>query len=173
MTCQEGTRKMAVQIENLLEQLGKSIYTQRLKVFRGSSLGQHFRHILDFYNCLLKGIHIGEVDYAKRERDIGVEEDPQIARIAFKKVLQELIVLNENSQIPVKADFSSEITDFRPVVSSTIGRELMFVYDHAVHHLAIIKIGLESTFPDLELDDNLGVAPSTIKYRAGEKAMDA
>jgi hypothetical protein len=39
------------------------------------------------------------------------------------------------------------------------------VYDHAVHHLAIIKIGIRCSFPQWIIDRDLGVSPSTLKAR--------
>ena len=39
----------------------------------------------------------------------------------------------------------------------------MFAYDHALHHLAIIKMGLLSAFPQIKVDENMGVSPATLK----------
>jgi hypothetical protein len=103
----------------------------------------------------------GMVDYASRNRDHRLEQDLDYAILAYQKLKEGLSGLNENAVISVKADFSASQ---RPVVQSTVGRELMFAYDHAVHHLAIIKIGLQHSIPGLKLDQHLGVAPSTVKY---------
>ena len=75
--------------------------------------------------------------------------------------------LNENHAVKVKVDFSSDPLVTRPMVLSTVGRELMYAFDHATHHLAIIRIGLKECMPDLELDKDFGKAPSTIKFEAG------
>jgi hypothetical protein len=64
----------------------------------------------------------------------------------------------------VKADFSADQRDARPIVQSSIGRELLFAYDHAVHHLAIIRIGIKAACPDVLLPASVGVAPATVKY---------
>ena len=167
MDCKEGTIYMARQITVLLEQIDGQSYAKPLDVFEGSTLGQHFRHILEFYHCLLQGINNGLIDYAGRKRNLRIETDPLFAKQAFQEITQAINDLEINAELSIKADFSSENATHRPIVRSSVGRELMFAYDHAVHHLAIIKIGLQTCFPKIETEANLGIAPSTVKYRAG------
>jgi uncharacterized damage-inducible protein DinB len=159
---------MISQITELLNAMDGNDYAKPLEIFNGSTLGQHFRHILEFYHCLLSGAERGTIDYAQREREPRIEQDPLIAKQAFQQVLHALDRLEERQALSVKADFSSENASDRPLVRSSVGRELMFAYDHAVHHLAIIKIGLQTCAPQFQMDPNLGVAPSTVKYRAGQ-----
>ena len=172
MDCRTGTKNIIRQIKGLLELLDQNQYAQPLPIYNGSSLGQHFRHIFDFYQCLALDIPKGGIDYARRERDPGIERDPQYAKAAFTKIEQALIHVEEEAPIDVLADFSTDRSVSRPTVKSTVGRELMFAHDHAVHHLAIIKIGFQIAFPELDFPINAGIAPSTIKYRTEEKASD-
>jgi hypothetical protein len=51
------------------------------------------------------------------------------------------------------------------LVSSTVGRELIYNIEHTIHHLAIVKIALKAILPSLELPEHFGVAPSTIRHR--------
>ena len=47
-----------------------------------------------------------------------------------------------------------------------VDRELLYCLDHAIHHQAFIKIGLkELQIADL-VEDDFGVAYSTLRYRA-------
>ena len=62
----------------------------------------------------------------------------------------------------VKAEYGC---DERPDYHSSLSRELLFVYDHAIHHLAIIRIGLTCHFSYVNMHRDLGVSPSTIKSR--------
>lgn len=151
------------QINHVLEQLEPHEYRRPLPEFEGSTLGQHFRHILEFFQCLEKGIPAGMVDYAARERNLLYEDNPRIALAALEAFAEALPMLNVAENVEVKAEFGGAE---RPCYTSTIGRELMFVYDHAIHHLAIIKIGLRCQFPHVQSDKDLGVSPSTIKARA-------
>lgn len=158
---------MVFDITEVLQVIDEQAYTQPLEVFNGATLGQHFRHILDFYRCLHKGISTAQtIDYERRERDVLVEQHPSDAVQAFIEVRDGIERCNTDVQVQVRADFSVRLEDTRPVVQSSVGRELMFAYDHAVHHLAIIKIGLRAAFPHIMVKDHLGVAPSTIKFRS-------
>lgn len=172
MDCKTGTKNIIKQIVQLLETLNQEQFNRPLSIYNGSSLGQHFRHIFDFYQCLFDGIPQGVIDYAKRSRDNRIEQDPQYAKDSFGQVLQAITALNEYEPVQVVADFSANIIDSRPTLASTIGRELMFAHDHAVHHIAIIKIGFQQTFPEIPIPIELGVAPSTLKHQAGQVSLD-
>jgi hypothetical protein len=150
------------QIDHLLGQIAPHDYRRPLEEFDGSTLGQHFRHILEFFQCLDKGVAGGMVDYASRERNLLFEDNPAIAAAAFEDFLRMLDTRSGEQRLEVKAEFGG---NDRPVYQSTLGRELLFVYDHAIHHLAIIKIGIRCQFPEISINKDLGVSPSTIKAR--------
>lgn len=166
MNCKEATNAIAEQIIGLLHAIDSSTYSRPLDVFRGATLGQHFRHIFNFYQCLLNGVDAGTIDYGHRDRDPRLENDPIEAVYAFLEIKNGIMELEEHRLVKVMVDFSTHVDDSRPLVSSSIGRELMYAYDHALHHLAIIRIGLQAAIPDLVIDKNLGVAPSTVKFKA-------
>ncbi|MCC6462400.1 MAG: DinB family protein [Saprospiraceae bacterium] len=151
------------QINHVIGQLTPEDYRFALPEFEGNSLGQHFRHILEFFQCLEQGVTSGTVDYAARQRNPVYEQRPEISAAAFEAFSHALPRFDLAQPVQVRAEFGS---DLRPCYESTVGRELLFVYDHAIHHLAIIKIGLICHFPKLHADKDLGVSPSTVKARA-------
>ncbi len=150
------------QINHLISQLGPEEYRRPLPEFEHNSLGQHFRHILEFFQCLEDGAVAGTVDYAARNRNPLYENHPDIALAAFEAFSTALAAYDPTVPVQVRAEFGS---DDRPSYHSTVGRELLFVYDHAIHHLAIVKIGLHCCFPHVQVEKHLGVSPSTIKAR--------
>ncbi len=166
MNCREGNQFIIQQITTLLDSLDNQLYTKPLDVFKDSSIGQHFRHILDFYLCLIKGIEDGTVDYANRDRNPLAESDVHFTKQAFQNITQVITHFIETQPINVRGEFSAQALE-RPELASSVGRELMFAYDHALHHLAMIKIGLQVALPEIQLDNNVGVAPSTVKHRNG------
>lgn len=169
MDCKQGTTLISNQMIDLLRQLDNDIYSQPLDIFSQSSIGQHFRHIIDFYNCLLSGCNCHVVDYCNRERNPLIEQDSSTAITVIKDINNRVQHIDESRIISVKSDFSSNIKDERTEIPSSLGRELMYAFDHALHHLALIKIGLKVHFPEIKVDNNLGVAPSTIKYKSRAK----
>lgn len=166
-----AAQEMAEQIISLLTQIDKGDYCHPLPLFDGATLGQHFRHIFDFYDCFVKGLPGFELDYAARERNPMIERDPTFAHEAFSHLLPAMEGLDENKRMLVKAQVDSAGSPAgSTLVHSSVGRELMFIHDHAIHHLAIIKIGWKWLSPQADLDENLGVAPSTLAFRKGQQA---
>jgi len=82
----------------------------------------------------------------------------------FENIKVQIRELDELQTVNVYGDI--EYADHtRPICKSSIGRELLYAYDHAVHHLAIVKLGIHAEFPGIELDDSMGVASSTLRYQ--------
>lgn len=160
---------MLRQITNLIERFQPAEYRTALPVLNGSSIGQHIRHVYDIYHCLAASRATGLIDYTARERHPLIESEPAFAKEMFQKLQASLHRIDEGQPVSVISDFSAKKETRRQVVASTLGREMMYAYDHAVHHLAILRIGIQSAFPAMEMDINLGVAPSTIKYRETRK----
>lgn len=172
MNCKTGNFGILEQITAALNGLSGEQYRMPLEVFNGSTIGQHFRHIFDFYHCLLRDLESGPVDYCNRERHPRIESEPVYAKEKFSELMTRIEGLQEEEAVKVRADFTANEMVPRPVVHSTVGRELMFAFDHAVHHLAIIKIGIQTAFPNVKLEENLGVAPSTLKHWSGHRAHE-
>jgi len=168
MNCKEGNKAIIRQITKLLSTIDHPAYAKPLDIFNGGSIGQHVRHILDFYICLLRDVKAGKVDYANRSRNTLAETNPGYTLRAFQQIADEVEKLTESERLEVWGDFSKEHDEGRPVLESSIGRELMFAHDHAVHHLAIIKIGIQFALPNLQLDPSFGVAPATVKHRVAK-----
>ncbi|MEL6988758.1 MAG: hypothetical protein AAGK97_13155 [Bacteroidota bacterium] len=168
----EELKQSILQIADILDKIDAASYKKPLKIFTGSSLGQHFRHILDFYNCVIKASELGFLDYACRERNPRIETDVNYAKNTFIQINNLLDKLDFNKEIEVLADVSVSKSVERPVLKSTIGREVLFAFDHAVHHLAMIKMGIKTNFPEIELEDQVGVAPSTLKFQSANYSTD-
>ena len=164
MNCKEGAIQLIDEIISTIEVIPHSDYAKSLEVFNQSTLGKHFRHIYDFFHCLVDQCSCQEVDYALRKRDSDIETDPVYVVSKFKDLKSQLNLLDESTVIDVHADFQL-MGGLRPKVQSTIGRELMYAYDHAVHHLAIVKIGIKALNKDLPVNKHLGVAASTIMHQ--------
>jgi uncharacterized damage-inducible protein DinB len=169
MNVKEGIGQLTGQIQGLLDKMDANLYKKPLEVYNGSTIGQHVRHIFDFYRCLSKGIAGGIIDYADRQRDVNIEINPSFAAAAFEKELQYLLTLDELQPVAVRGDYFIDQNVPRPEYASSIGRELTFLHDHAIHHLAMIRVGLEQEKPQLIQNTHFGVAPSTVRERVKEQ----
>lgn len=153
------------QLSELLSELNDEAYCRSLPVLNNASIGQHVRHILNFYSCAINGNNTGEANYDARERDKRVEECSLVARLLADDLLQKIQSIDLYKEITVIQNYSMDKKSPAEKVMSTVGRELMYALDHTIHHLAIIKIGIKTHFPELQLEENLGVAPSTMRNR--------
>jgi len=165
MDCRQGSRLIFNEIGELLSRMNDGQYTKELSLLGGSSIGKHVRHIYDFYNSVVKSIEKGELDYADRDRDQNIERYTHNAALNFMMLSKLIGSLDEDTLIDVVTEFDTQDSTVRQRVSSSIGRELMYAYDHAIHHLAIVKMGIQSNFPEFEMSAEIGVAPSTIKHQ--------
>ncbi len=166
MNGKTGSQLILDQIQDVLQQLDVASFHKPLTLFSGATLGQHFRHILEFYQCLVNGANLDlPIDYASRKRNPLIERDVAAAKDAFKALAQPISLLEEDRRVRIVSEYSCGPGEERLVVESSVGRELMYAYDHAIHHLAIIKMGLQTECPHMPVPPNLGVAPSTVKYR--------
>ncbi|MCX7744464.1 MAG: DinB family protein [Flavobacteriales bacterium] len=147
-----------------LQQIEAENYRQPLLVFNGSSLGEHTRHILEFYQCLFSQQEQHFINYDRRERSRSLQQEPEIAIHVIHQILNMLdsVDLNKQLQLVVAYDTQNDATDNMP---TNLKREITYCLEHAIHHMALIKIGVLTNFPHIVLSDDFGIAPSTIKHQ--------
>ncbi len=145
------------QISALLEGLSDEQYTQPLKIFSDASIGQHTRHIIEFFLELFKGYEQGAVDYDNRKRSHAIETDRQCALSKLQEVVDELA--RPDKDLWLRADLGATVK-----LRTNYQRELVYNLEHTIHHMALLRIGV-SALTDLPLPENFGVALSTQKFR--------
>jgi hypothetical protein len=155
------------QAEYYLPHLASRQYTEQPQLLQGSSVGQHTRHFIEFFECLIEQSQqpAGEIDYSKRRRSPEIETQPDKALLRIEAVCKQL------SQLEAPQPLRLQCNDLQKIVaSSTIAtnleRELVYNIEHTIHHLAIIKIGLALVAPELVIPETFGTAPSTMAFRA-------
>jgi hypothetical protein len=124
--------------------------------------GPHLRHVIEHYEALLSREAGCVVDYDRRPRDRELERNADLARtrlIALKTRLAECSDAAMEQPLRVHGQ-SGPSGEFNFATASSLGRELVFVASHAIHHFALMKIYCEQqgicTAPDF------GLAPSTV-----------
>ena len=155
------------QLEQHISQLSHEQYAEKLSVFNGASIGAHTRHIIEFYQCLLNGKSIGEVNYDARSRDLRIEQQLDYTLDTIKEIKHRLLIVkNLDEQIALVSCFSNEMFS----VPTSFAREAVYLIEHTIHHYALIRIGLQENFTAVEIEPNFGYAHSTIKHQAEKKA---
>lgn len=158
------------QINHVLSQLEPHESRRQLPEFEGNTLGMHFRHILEFFQCLERAWQNPARWIMRRGNGTCCMKT---IRVSPPPLFWHFPKRCRNLRFPAGWMYGRNLADLAAaLLPSTVGRELLFVYDHAIHHLAIIKIGLLCHFPHIRTDKDLGVSPSTIKARKIDKNPD-
>ena len=130
------------QIQNSLQQLQADAYGRPLGVLSGSSIGQHVRHVAEFLDCLLTQAQHGRVDYSLRKRDLRLENDLDYAHQYMDELMERLGQVDPTQILILIHEYDPDIED-RIEASSTMARELVYHIEHAIHHMAMIRIGMK------------------------------
>lgn len=149
------------QLQSLTASLTDKQYCERLPVLSNASIGQHIRHIIEFFVELHKGYKSGLVNYDRRERDFATETSRSVAILKLREIAGSLG--NKDRVLTLEADFGAlkeppcrTMTNYR--------RELVYNLEHMVHHMAMLRIGVNA-LSEIALPDSFGVAASTLKFR--------
>ena len=161
MMLKQPIQHVFVQLSEALNQLTNEEYMQPSRILLSATIGQHVRHIIELFQCLEKGYDEGIVNYEKRKRDYQIETNKELAATLLKAVYQN--VERPNKEIVLEA---ADYCDTMEVASipSNYYRELAYNLEHTIHHMALIRVGVNEV-SSIELPDEFGVAYSTIKYR--------
>lgn len=151
--------------EDLLRALSAESYTRRVPVVFNACIGGHYRHCLDHFTSLLRGLDADTVDYDHRERDPRVESQPACALVLTGELRNQLEQLPLGMlDVPIRArcEVSYSHGD-SPLVASSLGREMVYAIAHAIHHYALISV--MARLMDIRLPEHFGVAPSTVSHQ--------
>lgn len=153
------SRAALADIINVLAQLpAQSSYTEPCPALSDATIGQHARHVIELYQCLLAGYGPGVVNYDGRERNKLYENNKDEAIAVIREIQNGL----------ERADKSLNIVCGSPeepvVIQSNYNREVLYNLEHCIHHQALIRVALISA-KEVVISEDFGVAPSTMQYR--------
>lgn len=161
MTIQQSVRVIFQQLEDSLEQLTNEQYCKRIATLSGATVGQHVRHVVEMFFCLQDGYTTGVVNYENRKRDIAIESSNDLAIQLMQNLNKSLYA--ENKDLLLEAGFDENSFELNQIPTNYF-REIAYNLEHAIHHMALIKIGINEV-SEIILPSGYGVASSTIKYR--------
>ena len=156
------------QAKTFLNHISHHAYQQEMAPHVMSSAGAHMRHVIDHYLALKQGIDAGVVDYNLRHRQSDVAKSTTFALQAWTDIEAWLVDVYQNdmqAELSVLAETSVE-QSYVNQVSSTLGRELLFVSSHAIHHFSLLAIIV--SLQGQKTHALFGVAPSTATYQRAQ-----
>ncbi len=154
------------QLADVVRGTSQRQYVQNPVGVVNSSVGSHVRHCLDHFAALCRGAEAGRIDYDDRERGTQVETSPDAALAeiaALQQRLRPLAGAALHQAIRVKSLVNGHGAAIE--VSSSLGRELVFVLSHTVHHNALI--GAMCKTLGVPTPERFGYAPSTLAHLDG------
>ena len=161
----ESVIEVLSQGETLLGEIENEDYTRKLPEAFNASVGGHYRHCLDHFRSLLDSVSSGDLNYDHRARGTLIESDRFAALNTTRELradYQRLSVACLSRELDVTCKTSYATTGSQAALS-TVGREIMYVVSHAVHHYALI--GIMGGMMGLNMPAGFGVAPSTVKFQ--------
>jgi uncharacterized damage-inducible protein DinB len=158
------------QLTILLEEIDDLDYYKPSPSLSGATVGQHLRHTLEFFFCLEQGFTNGIINYDKRSHDKSIEQNKKLAAESIQRIKHFVtaIDLDKNLKLEVNYNIEKEETE---VLETTAKRELVYNIEHAVHHMALMKIGIREVASYVHLKKEFGVAASTIRYQETKEVL--
>ena len=133
-------------------------------------VGAHLRHVIEHYEALLSPAEPGRIDYDQRPRDRELERQPAVARArleALQARLRQWTDLQLDAPLQVRG-LGGLAGDFEFAVESSVGRELVFVAGHAVHHYALLQSHCAQH--GIFINAQFGRAPATVAHERSAPA---
>lgn len=147
--------------KNLLNELTDNSYCCKEVGPYYSSVGSHIRHILDFYNCIFKGLENQHVNLTSRDRDQRIESDCNCAISEIDTIAEKLKSLH-STDLSLLLDVEDDLGDGNITLQYTLGALLAQANGHTIHHYAIIGYITDRLDVVIE-DENFGYNPTTPK----------
>ncbi len=150
------------------ELIGKADAEQYAKIVNppfSASMGQHYRHVIEHFSCLVDGLTSGEVNYDGRKRDRRIEIEREYALFETRKLMGMMGEWNREALDTPCQVVSSVGYDLQApeALRSNVARELSYCIGHAIHHYAIIR--LICSHVGVAVPDTFGFAPSTLRHQ--------
>lgn len=163
MQLSQAANTILNQLTGVIEQIQEDDFRKPC-VALNASVGQHLRHTLEFFICLENGYAQGIVNYDKRVHDKIMENDKLIALHTIRQI-KEFINQNQGDKsLKLEVGYLPD-SDASETISTNYQRELVYNIEHAVHHMAIMKIGIREVADYITLPSDFGIAVSTLRYR--------
>jgi hypothetical protein len=153
------------QLGNLVSAIRPEDFSRPSETLNKSTIGQHLRHTLEFFFCLETGSGTGTVNYDRRGHDKLIETDKFLAMAAIDHIRSFVESQHGERSLMLEATYGMD-ENHEVVVETNLTRELVYNIEHAVHHMAIMKIGIKEVAPYISLPSDFGVAASTIRHHA-------
>ncbi|HBH25370.1 MAG TPA: hypothetical protein DDY13_18375 [Cytophagales bacterium] len=159
----QASQNILEQLKELTLQLSDEEYINSLNMLSGNTIGKHVRHIIEFFDVLASGYSKSVVSYDNRAHDPFLEQNRDLVLNKIVELQRWLATKPMDKELILAAGYS-ENEDTTLKIKSSYFRELSYNIEHAIHHMAIIKMTVITIFPHIKLPSQFGIAYSTIRF---------
>ncbi|MEP1033997.1 hypothetical protein [Ekhidna sp.] len=160
-----SAKDLLSQLNLIIEACREEDFSKPLPELSNSTFGQHIRHTLEFFICLFDAKNDGIVNYDQRKHDALIETDKKLAQSVIVSIEDFLNRNQEDFEITFEANYAIK-DNVNDKMKSSFYRELAYNIEHAIHHMALLKVAVKQSLTYISLPEYFGVASSTIRYRA-------
>lgn len=164
MQLKTACKSILIQLSDAVRQIREEDFNKPSLSLSHASVGQHVRHTLEFFICLEDGFEQGVVNYDKRAHDKLIESDKTIALAAIARIIDFVGSRSLDKKLFLEVGYDQHEENFVTIETNYL-RELTYNIEHAVHHMAIMKIGIREVAPYVKFSPDFGVAVSTVRYK--------
>lgn len=152
------------EIKQLTIKLSDKEYVYASKLLSGATIGQHIRHILEFYQSVFNGENSKVINYDNRKRNLEIEKNRIVAIQIIDEICTNLIQNLKDKKFVLEGNFCT-VEGNQIQIQTTLNRELAYCLEHSIHHQALIKVGLIELEKTNLINNDFGIAPATIRYK--------
>jgi len=135
-------------------------YQTECKPVFQATIGAHFRHVIEHYQCFFEQLKQGHFCYDSRKRDLQLETNPEFAR---RELLSQIILMRNLDEAAITQSYTINDEAVEGNIETSLARELVFLQSHTTHHFAIIAAIARSI--GIQTDEDFGVAISTKSHQ--------
>jgi len=164
MVLHQTASEIFSQLIAFTEQCSDEDFSKPLPVIMNKTVGKHLRHIVEFFDILTKGYLEGELSYDHRMHDPDLEESRTLMLEKLKEVARKIATCQSDQKLRLLVDYTQEGEGASMELETTFYRELSYNIEHAIHHMAILKIAVLKDLPYMKLAPQFGVAYATLRF---------
>ena len=102
------------ELVELLQQLSNDDYQCKCNALSHATIGEHTRHVIEMFQCLENFYDLGIVNYDKRDRNLLIQNDTNIAISAIVTILKNISRENKTITLQQILDGEEILIDCNP-----------------------------------------------------------
>jgi uncharacterized damage-inducible protein DinB len=144
----------------VVERVSDLDYLARPSSGVSGSVGAHVRHCVDHVLALLDRSADNVMTYDDRKRDTAIEQSRRMAAETLRSLAVRVREMApRTSDVPITLWTMLDRRGTRARVRTSLGREIVFVLQHTIHHEAVVAVLLAGR--GRVMPGHFGLAPST------------